>query len=81
MIIGVARVDQRQQQASEIVDMDDRTGAPGWERDKAHARAAEHFEIIDIARAIDAGWADDRPVEAAVFDQALRFRLGRTIDR
>ena len=58
-------IDQREQQPGKIVDMDDRARPAGRQRHETELRAAEHLEIVDIVRAIDARRADDGPVEPA----------------
>ena len=63
------------------MDVDERAGAARGQGEEAEFRAAEHLEIIDIARAVYAGRAHARPVEAARLDQLFRFRLRCAVGR
>ena len=74
---------KRQQQAYQIIDMDDRQPSVSIRRQRNQSPGASHFEQVEhfaVAGAVNRRGADNCPIERGRGDKLFRFRFGRTVD-
>ena len=68
-------------QPAEIARVDDRQPSVGRQRHHALPRDPEQLEHLAIARPVNGGWADDRPVAAGRDHRLFRFGLRCAVGR